>query len=158
MCASIGEREETHNKQIIILFLSLLVTMDLIHMLVFCCILFMQNSSGNFPVQLFIDSKGFTGIDDFYMLNIKEVPNMIKDNNLVTNEEARLGAIQQLKLQVLVWWSNDIQSHLLAIIVAKWTAVELKSPITQINIDSSSGGDIKLAHPAKLETGHKWKT
>jgi hypothetical protein len=40
-------------------------------------------------IQLFIDSKGLTGIDDFPMLRIKDVPHMVK----VLDQEARFGAI-----------------------------------------------------------------
>ena len=33
-----------------------------------------------------------------------------------------------------------------------------ESYITEINIAYPSGGDIKVAHPGKVETGHKWTT
>ena len=54
-----------------------------------------------------------------------------------------------------MWWVKDCQSFGLAIIAAAWTAADLKSSITQINIESPSGGDIKVAHPGKVEIGHK---
>ena len=73
-------------------------------MLVVCGILDLQNSAGNRLTHLFIYSQGFIGIDDFSMLRVKDVPHMIKDHNLVPNQEAHLVVIQQCKLQALVWW------------------------------------------------------
>ena len=61
--------------------------MDLLNMFVICGIPDMQNPAGNHLGQLFIDSQGST------ILPTKIVPHMIKDHNLVTNQEARLGAI-----------------------------------------------------------------
>ena len=83
---------------------------------------------------------------------------MIKDHNLVPNEEARLGAIQRHKLQALGWWAKDTQHRGLEIIVAAWTAAEPTSSIMHINIESLLGRDIKVAHPGKVEIGHKWTT
>ena len=81
--------------------------MGLRHMLVVCGITGLQNPSGNPPTQLFIDSQVFTVVDNFYLLHIKYVPHMIKDHNLVPNQEARFGAIQQCTLKALVWWAKD---------------------------------------------------
>ena len=83
---------------------------------------------------------------------------MIKDRNQVQNKQALLGAIQWQKLQSLVWWENDIQGCGLEIIMAAWTAADITSSIIQINIDSPLGGYIKVAHPGKVEIGHKWTT
>ena len=118
----------------------------------------LNNPPGNHLTQLSIDPQEFMGICDLSMLRNKEVPHMIKDHNLVPNQEARLGPIQQRKLQLPVWWENYFQNRDLVIIVATWTAAELTSFITQINIDSPSGEDIKVTHPGKLETGNKWTT
>ena len=71
-------------------------------MLVVCGIIDMKNLAGNGPTQMFIDLRGFVGIDDFTMLSIKDLPHMIKDHNLVKNQGAQLGTIQQRKLHVLV--------------------------------------------------------
>ena len=60
--------------------------MHLRSMLVICGITDMQNPAGNHPTQLFIDSQGFMGIDDFTILRIKYVPNMINNHNLVPNQ------------------------------------------------------------------------
>ena len=73
-------------------------------------------------MQLFIYSQGFTGIYDFTMLRIKNVPHMIKDHNLVPNKEAHLGAIQQRKLQVLMWWESYCHCRGLVITAATWNA------------------------------------
>ena len=83
---------------------------------------------------------------------------MIKDHNLVLNKEARLGAIQQRKLQVLVWWTKDFQISDIVIIASVQTAAELTSSITQINIEYPLGGQMKVAHPDRAETGHKLMT
>ena len=56
---------------------------------------------------MFTDSQRFSGINDFSILIIKNVPNTIKYHNLVPNQEAQLCAIQQRKLQALVWWAKD---------------------------------------------------
>ena len=132
--------------------------MDLRKILVVYGILDLHNSAGNCPTQLFIDSQGFTGINYFSIISIKYVPHMINYHNLVPNQEARLSAIQQCKLKVLVCWSKYSQISELAIITATWTTADLTNSITQINIESPLGGDIKVAHPGKFETGHKWTT
>ena len=77
--------------------------MDVINMLVICDIPGIHNTAGNLLMQLFVVSQGFTNIDDFSMLCIKDVPHMIKDHNSVPNQESQLGAIQLRKLQALVW-------------------------------------------------------
>ena len=127
-------------------------------MLVVCGILDLQNPAGNRPGLLFINSQGFMGIDDFTMLCIKDVPYIIKDNNLVPNKEARLGAFKKRELQALVLWAKDFQHRGLAITSAAWTTAELTSSITHINIDSPSGGDNKVVNPGKLLIGHKRMT
>ena len=66
-----------------------------------------------------------------------------------------MGAIKHHNLQALLWRTRHIHHRGLAIIVATWNEEELTSSITQINIESPSGGDIKVAHPGKVETGHK---
>ena len=53
---------------------------------------------------------------------------------------------------------KDRHCCVLATIAATWTAAELTSYITQINIESLLVGYIKVSHPDKLETGHKWTT
>ena len=88
-------------------------------MLVICGIQDLQNPSWNHLTQLFIDSQVFTGIYYFFMLRFKDIYHMIKDDNLVPNQEAILGNIQQRKLQALVWWEKDIQHSILAIIESK---------------------------------------
>ena len=123
-----------------------------------CVVTDLQNPAGNFPTQMFIDSQVFTGIDDLSMIRIKDVPHMINDNNSVPNQEARLGTIQHLNLQALVWWMKDRHRRVLVIIATTWTGSDLTSYITQINIESPSEGEIKVAHSGKVEAGHKWKT
>ena len=127
-------------------------------MLVVCGIPDTQKPEISHPTQLFIDSKVFMVVYNFFMLRIKDVPYMIKDHNLVPNQEARLGANQQHKIQVLVYWEKYRQSCGLAIIAAAWTATDLKSYTTKINIELPLVGDIKVAHPGKVETCHKWTT
>ena len=73
--------------KIVSLFLSVHETIDLSSGLVVCGIPDMQNTAGNRPEQLFMNPKGFTGIDDFIMLRIKDVTNIIKYHNLVPNKE-----------------------------------------------------------------------
>ena len=99
----------------------------------------LQNPAENHPTKLFIDSQGFTGIGNLFMLRIKEVPHMIKYQNLVPNQEVSLGAIQHRKLPALVLWEKDRQRNGLSIIAAVWPTVELTSSITQINNESPPG-------------------
>ena len=138
------------------LFLSLQKYMYLRNMLVVCGITDLHNPERKFSTNMFIDIQGFTGIDNFTIIFIKDILNMIKDNNLVPNQESRLDIIQQCKLQALVWWVNDFQCRSLAITAPTWTAADLTSSIMQINIESQSGGGIKVIHPVKVETRHKW--
>ena len=83
---------------------------------------------------------------------------MIKDNNFVPNQEAHLVTIQQHKLQSLVQWAKYYQRHGLVIIVSAQNTAELTSAITQINIEYPLGGQMKVAHPDRAETGHKLMT
>ena len=117
--------------------------MYLNNMLVVCVIPDLQNPSRSCLTQLFIDFQGFVGVDDFSMLRIKDVHHMIKDHNLVPNQEALLVTIQQRKLQALMWWLKDCQHCGLVMITAAWTATDLTSSVTQINIEYPSEGDIK---------------
>ena len=80
---------------------------------------------------------------------------MIKYHNLVPNQELHLDAIQQLKLQALVWWAKYFQRCGVGVIVSTCNAEYLTSFIMQINIKSPSGGDITVVHPGKVETGQK---
>ena len=84
-------------------------------MVVVCGIPDLQNPAVNCPTQLFIDSQGFTWIDNFTIIHIRDVPRMIKEHSLVTNTEARSGAIQQHKLQAILWWEKGRQCRGLAI-------------------------------------------
>ena len=59
--------------------------MDLLNMFVVCGIPDMQDPAGNHVRQLFIDSQGFTGIDDLSMLYIRDLPHIIKDHNSLPN-------------------------------------------------------------------------
>ena len=92
------------------------------------------------------------------MLHIKGLHNIIKDNNLVPNQESHLGTIKNHKLQALVWQGKNLQRRGIEIIAAAQTVSEQKSYTTQINIERTLIGDIKVAHPGKMETGHKWTT
>ena len=83
---------------------------------------------------------------------------MIKDRNLVLNQESRLGSIQQRKFQALVWCVKDCHHCGLVITATAWTAAELTSSITSINIESPSEGDIKVPQSGKVATGQKWTT
>ena len=116
----------------------------------------LQNPSGNIHKKFFIDYQGFTGIDYFSMLRIKDVTHMIKDNNLVTNQESLLGAIQNRRLQGLVGQTKDCHRRVLAIISAACTEANMKNFTTHINIEYLSGGDFKLEYHGKVETWHKW--
>ena len=119
-------------------------------MLVVCGIMDTNNTAGNHSTHRFIDSQGFMGIDYLTMLHIKNVPHMIKDHNLTPNKDSRLGTIQHRRLQYLVWWAKDHQCCGLEITSDAWTAAELTSSITKMNIESPSGGDIKVSHPSKV--------
>ena len=76
--------------------------MDLRNMLVFCGIPYLKNPAGNFLTQLFIDTQGFTGVEDCIMLRIKDVPHKKKDHNLVPNQEVCLGATKQQRISSVV--------------------------------------------------------
>ena len=67
-------------------FLSIQNNVYLRNMLVVCGIPSLKNPARYRPTQLFIDSQGFMGVDDFTMLRIKYVPHMIKYHNLVPNQ------------------------------------------------------------------------
>ena len=90
------------------------------------------------------------------MLRITGIPCIMKNHNMVPNQEAHLGAIQQRKLQALVWWAKNFQHHCPEIITGAWASTELISSIMQINIESPLEGDIKVAHPGKDEIHQLW--
>ena len=75
---------------------------------------------------------------------------MIKDHKLVPNQEARLGAIKQRKLQVQLWWEKNCCNLILAITVSAYNTSELNSYTTQVNIESLPGEDINVAHSGKV--------
>ena len=52
-------------------------------MLIICGFPDPHNLAVNFPVELFIDTQLFTGIDDFTMLCIKDVPRTVKYHNRI---------------------------------------------------------------------------
>ena len=52
------------------------------------------------------------------MLHIKGLPNIIKDHNLVPNQESHLGTIKNHKLQALVWQGKNCQCRGIEIIAA----------------------------------------
>ena len=60
--------------------------MHLRHILIICGIEDLQNPAGDHPTQIFIYSQGFTGIGNFSILRIKDVPHKINDHNLLPNQ------------------------------------------------------------------------
>ena len=155
ICTGFSERDKNNNKKIVSLFLSLQENMYLRHMLDVCDITDLHNLEGNYTTHIFIYPQGFTVIGNLTMLCVKDILHMIKYNNQVPNKEARLGTIHQRSFQALVWWVKDFQRRGLEITAAAWNTTNLMSYIPQINIESPLGGDIKVAHPGKVETGHK---
>ena len=63
------------------------------------------------------------------MIRIKDVSFIIKDCNLVPNQESYLGTIQQRHFQALVWWEKHQQCHGLVIAAAAWTTSEIMSSV-----------------------------
>ena len=120
-----------------------------------CGIPDLLNLTGNRPTQLFITYQGLGDIKDSLMLRIKDVPYVIKDHHLVPAEAAQLGAVQQRKMQVLIWWAKDRQRHGLPVVAAEWKQAALRNGVHQINSDAK---DKEVERPGKVETGYKWPT
>ena len=130
---------------------------DLRNMMRTCGIPDIPNVAGDRPTVLFIQSQGLVTVADITILNVKDVPNMIKGHNSVPNQAARLGIVQQRKIQALIWWTKDRIRRGIEIVAADWNAAALADAVTQINIEQPAG-DAKVANPGKVETGHKWTT
>ena len=130
---------------------------DLRNMMRTCGIPDIPNVAGDRPTVLFIQSQGLVTVADITILNVKDVPNMIKGHNSVPNQAARLGIVQQRKIQALIWWTKDCIRRGIEIAAADWNAAALADAVTQINIEQPAG-DATVANPGKVETGHKWTT
>ena len=52
------------------------------------------NLEGIRPTQSFINSQGFSGIEGFTILSIKDVSNMIMNHNLIHDQILILGAVR----------------------------------------------------------------
>ena len=106
------------------------------------------NVAGDRPTVLFIQSQGLVTVADITILNVKDVPNMIKGPNSVPNQAAMLGIVQQRTIQALIWWTKDRTGCGIQIVAADCNAAALLDAVTQINIDQPAG-DAKAVHPRK---------
>ena len=98
---------------------------NLCNMMRTCGIPDIPNVAGDRPTVLFIQSQGLVTVADITILNVKDVPNMIKGHNSVPNQAARLGSVQQRKIQALIWWTKDRIRCGIEIAAADWNAAAL---------------------------------
>ena len=56
-----------------------------------------KNIDGKRPTQAFINWQGFADIDNFSILEVKDVPYMIKNHNSIHDQSVILGAVHQKK-------------------------------------------------------------
>ena len=81
--------------------------MTIRQMLLTCGLPDIANAAGTRPTQAFIDSQGFTDIEDFTIMSVKDVPNMIKNDNPINGQNVILGDVHQRKVQALIYWARD---------------------------------------------------
>jgi hypothetical protein len=98
---------------------------DLRNMLLVCGIPDIQNAAGVRPTQAFIDSAGFSSVDDFGVMRLKDAITMIKEHNSVPGQTARLSAVHQRKIQALIRWARDHVRMGQVVTAATWNAAAL---------------------------------
>ena len=79
-----------------------------------------KNIDGKRPTQAFINWQGFADIDNFSILEVKDVPYMIKNHNSIHDQSVILGAVHQKKIQALIYWVRDQKQQGITIEAAKW--------------------------------------
>jgi hypothetical protein len=114
-------------------------------------------NAGAAPVtQQFIDSQGLAGIDDFKLLQVKDVKNMIKNHNDDPGN-SRLGYIAQRNIEALVFWVRDQTRRQVALSVANWNDATLNEAILAMQLDAqledSTDTPMKVS---KIKTGLEW--
>ena len=67
-------------------------------MLLTCGLLDIANVAGTRPTQAFIDSQGFTDIEDFTIMSVKDMSNMIKNCNPINGQTVIIGSVHQSKV------------------------------------------------------------
>ena len=127
--------------------------MTIRQMLLICGLPDTVNAAGTRPTQAFIDSQGFTHVEDFTIISVKDVLNMINNHNSINGQIVILGYVHQRKLQVLIYWARYKKRHGMAIVAADWTTAQLVEAIERFNSDVPAKG---LERPSKLDIGVKW--
>ena len=62
----------------------------------------MKNIDGKRRTQALINWKCFADIDNFSILEVMDVPYMIKNHNLIHDQSVILGAVHQKRIQALI--------------------------------------------------------
>ena len=116
----------------------------------------LNNADPNRQTQQFIDSQGLTGIEDFVLLQGKDVKGMIKNHNDAPNV-TRLGYIHQRNIEALVHWVKDQTRRQLPLTIANWNAAALTRAITERQIEEQKGETLDTPQrPTKIKTGLEW--
>jgi hypothetical protein len=109
--------------------------MTLRTMLMRCGLPDIANGAGTRPTQAFIDSQGFMDIQDFTIMAVKDVPNMIKNHNSISGQSVVLGAVHQRKIQALIYWARDQKRRGITIVANEWTQATMADSIERVNSD-----------------------
>ena len=84
----------------------------------------LDNAAPNRQTQEFINLQGLAGIDDFILLQTKDVKSMIKNQNDAPGA-IRLGYIHQRNIEALVHWVCDQTRRQFPLTAANWNAAAL---------------------------------
>ena len=107
-------------------------------MLLTCGLPDIANAAGTIPTHAFIDSQGFTDVEDFTILPVKDVPNMVKNHNSINGQTVILGAVHQRKVQDLIYWARDKKRCGMEIVAADWTTAQMEEAKERVNSDVPS--------------------
>ena len=121
-----------------------------------CGIPDIANQARNRLTPLFAESHRLGEIEDFGILEIKDVPNMIKAHNSTPGQEYRMGVVQQRKIQALIWWAKYHKQRGVYLIVADFIQETMDDAIQKLDAGTPTGD--KLDCPGKVKTGYKWPT
>lgn len=84
----------------------------------------------------FITGQGFTGIDDFKNLEVKDAKSLVKSHNDTnTQRNLKLGFMIQRNIEGLIWYVRDRKRRQMNLDVTQFTAAALTTAIEQLQVD-----------------------
>ena len=110
--------------------------MTLQQVLLTCGLPDIKNIDGKRPTQAFINLQGFADINDFSILEVKDVPYMINNHNSIHELSVILGLVHQRRIQALIYWARDQKRRGVIIEADHLTPVTMAEAIEHVNSDT----------------------